>query len=159
MRRGGDTAAANLASRRIPFALAARLATLMSSTAAAQIPPDVIVVTPLSHATLDRRKFSHPVQTITSQDISREGVANATQTLSQRAYGVSLVNSQGNPYQPAILYHGFEISPIQGTPAGLAVYVDGARFIRPSATSPSGACCRTRPSTRSASRTAIPYSA
>lgn len=99
--------------------------------AAAQIPPDAIVVTPLGHATVDRQKFPHPVQSITAQDISREGAANVTQALSQRASGVNLVNSQANPYQPTILYHGFEISPIQGTPAGLSVYVDGARFNTP----------------------------
>ncbi len=103
----------------------------MPLPAAAQIPSDVIVVTALSHTTLDRRKFPHPVQIITSQDISQAGAANAVQALSQRAYGVNIVNSQANPYQPTILYHGFEISPIQGTPAGLAVYVGGARFNTP----------------------------
>ena len=30
-----------------------------------------------------------------------------------------------------MIYHGFELSPIQGTPAGLSMYVNGARFNTP----------------------------
>ena len=106
-------------------------ALLLGQAAAAQVPADVIIVTPLSHATLNRQNFPHPVLAITAHDISAQGAANMTQALAQRATGVNLVNSQANPYQPTILYHGFEISPIQGTPAGLSVYVDGARFNTP----------------------------
>jgi outer membrane receptor protein involved in Fe transport len=104
---------------------------LAAAPAAAQSESDIIHVTPLAHATVDVRKFPHPVQIFSSQDLSRNGTASVTRTLSQQAAGVNLVNSQANPYQPTILYHGFEISPIQGTPAGLSVYVDGARFNTP----------------------------
>ncbi|HUW79639.1 MAG TPA: TonB-dependent receptor, partial [Acidocella sp.] len=88
-------------------------------------------ISPLSNSGINIRKFPHPVQVLRSQDLTKEGVANATQALSQRVAGVNLVNSQANPYQPTILYHGFELSPIQGTPAGLSVYVNGARFNTP----------------------------
>jgi len=99
--------------------------------AQAQSDSNVIYVTPLSQATVDTQKFPHPAQTLDAREISRKGVADATQALNDQATGVNLVNSQANPYQPTILYHGFEISPIQGTPAGLSVYVDGARFNTP----------------------------
>ncbi len=59
------------------------------------------------------------------------GTASLTGALTQEVPGVTQTQSQGNPYQPDIFYHGFEISPIQGTPAGLSVYVDGARFNAP----------------------------
>jgi iron complex outermembrane recepter protein len=104
---------------------------LFAAPAKASVQSGIVYVTPLSHSTVDSRKFPHPVQSFSSQDISRNGVANVTQALNQQASGVNLVNSQANPYQPTILYHGFEISPIQGTPAGLSVYVDGARFNTP----------------------------
>lgn len=97
----------------------------------AQDDSDVIYVTPLSQATLNPQKFPHPVQSLSAQDLSTQGMANAPAALAAKAAGVNLVNSQANPYQPTILYHGFEISPIQGTPAGLSVYVDGARFNTP----------------------------
>ena len=103
----------------------------LATPAWAQDDSDVIYVTPLSHATVDAQKFPHPVQTLKAKDLTRKGVANATQALNDQAAGVNLVNSQANPYQPTVLYHGFEISPIQGTPAGLSVYVDGARFNTP----------------------------
>jgi outer membrane receptor protein involved in Fe transport len=88
-------------------------------------------VSPLSASGVNIRKFPHQVQVLRSQDLSQNGVANATQALSRRVAGVNIVNSQANPYQPTILYHGFELSPIQGTPAGLSVYVNGARFNTP----------------------------
>jgi outer membrane receptor protein involved in Fe transport len=115
----------------MPLAGAVSLGAVFGVPATAQVPADVILVTPLSHSTVDRQKFPHPVQLLTAQDISRDGTANVTRALNQQATGINLISSEGNPYQPTILYHGFEISPIQGTPAGLSVYVDGARFNTP----------------------------
>jgi hypothetical protein len=40
-------------------------------------------------------------------------------------------SASGNPFQPTFLYHGFAASPLQGTPQGLAVYVNGVRFNQP----------------------------
>ncbi len=48
--------------------------------------------------------------------------------MQDQAQGVHLDNQEGNPFQPSVSYHGFLATPIQGTPAGLAVYVNGARF-------------------------------
>ncbi len=76
-------------------------------------------------------KFPHQVQLFSKSDLTRHGEADLTRTLAEQGLGVNLENSQANPYQPTILYHGFELSPIQGTPAGLSVYVNGARFNTP----------------------------
>jgi len=83
---------------------------------------------PLAGSGINIAKFPALVQVLGSHDLSAGGTANVAQALNREAAGVNLVNSQANPYQPNILYHGFELSPIQGTPAGLSVYVDGARF-------------------------------
>jgi outer membrane receptor protein involved in Fe transport len=96
-----------------------------------QLQPIIITVSPISSSGIDITKWPHPVQVFGRQDIGAEGAASATATLGRKAAGVNIVNSQANPYQPTILYHGFEISPIQGTPAGLSVYVNGARFNQP----------------------------
>jgi len=98
---------------------------------ATEIQPVVIQVTPLSNAGIRLATYPQNVQVFSAHDIEVNGVPNLTAALDKKATGVNLVNSQANPYQPTILYHGFEISPIQGTPAGLSVYVDGARFNQP----------------------------
>ena len=93
-----------------------------------QLPPVVVEVSPLAGAGLRIATWPQNVQVLREKDLTVNGVANLTAALSRKATGVNLVNSQANPFQPTILYHGFEISPIQGTPAGLSVYVNGARF-------------------------------
>jgi outer membrane receptor protein involved in Fe transport len=88
----------------------------------------VVDASPLAGSGINIAKFPALVQVLDAKDISAGGTADAAQALNRQAAGVNLVNSQANPYQPNILYHGFELSPIQGTPAGLSVYVNGARF-------------------------------
>jgi outer membrane receptor protein involved in Fe transport len=90
----------------------------------------LIQVAPLGGG-IDISKWPQPVQLFSGKDLTHYGTANLTATLNDQAAGVNLLSSQANPYQPTILYHGFEISPIQGTPAGLSVYVNGARFNAP----------------------------
>lgn len=77
------------------------------------------------------QKWPTAVQTFSSQDLTKNGAADLTRTMEQQAAGVSMQNSQANPFQPTLLYHGYTLSPIQGTPAGLSVYVNGARFNTP----------------------------
>ena len=52
-------------------------------------------------------------------------------SLEREVGGVSSVSASGNPFQPTFFYHGFQASPLQGTPQGLAVYVNGMRFNQP----------------------------
>ena len=48
--------------------------------------------------------------------------------MNEQVGGVNLDSASGNAYQPTLFYHGFEASALQGTPQGLAVYVNGVRF-------------------------------
>ncbi len=96
-----------------------------------QIERVFIETSPLSNSGINISTWPQNVQMFTAKDIEVNGVPNLAAGLDKKATGVNLVNSQANPYQPTILYHGFEISPIQGTPAGLSVYVNGARFNQP----------------------------
>ncbi len=41
--------------------------------------------------------------------------------------GINVSESQDNPFQPDVNYHGFTASPLLGTPEGLSVFVDGVR--------------------------------
>jgi outer membrane receptor protein involved in Fe transport len=94
--------------------------------------PEVTISTsPIQSSGVNISTWPHPVQVFTAKDLSAYGTADLTKTLNAKAAGVNLVNSQANPYQPTILYHGFQVSPIQGTPQGLSVYVNGVRFNQP----------------------------
>ena len=45
-----------------------------------------------------------------------------------QAAGVSLSDTQGNAMFQDLRFHGFEASPLQGTPQGIAVYQNGVRL-------------------------------
>ena len=92
---------------------------------------NIIAASPLLGTGIDRDLVPAQTQVFTSPDIAREGSPNALQTLNDQAAGVTLDSASGNPYQPTLLYHGFEASPLQGTPQGVAVYVNGVRFNQP----------------------------
>ncbi|HZU88499.1 MAG TPA: TonB-dependent receptor [Stellaceae bacterium] len=94
-------------------------------------PVEVIAPTPLLGSGIDRAKVPAETDVLTGQDITRGGNANALRALNQTSPGVTLDQASGNPFQPSLFYHGFQASPLQGTPEGLAVYVNGARFNQP----------------------------
>ncbi len=68
------------------------------------------------------------VQTVTADDFARTYSPNVTDTLFQRIPGVTLSDPNGNGAQQEIRYRGFAASPLQGTPQGLAVYMNGIRI-------------------------------
>ena len=94
-------------------------------------PVEVIAATPLLGSGIDRDKVPAEARVLTEKDITRDGNADALRALNELVPGVTLGSASGNPFQPTLLYHGFQASPLQGTPQGLAVYVNGARFNQP----------------------------
>ena len=102
--------------------------TLPDGSAATLPEVNIIAASPLLGTGIDRDLVPAATQILTSHDIAREGNPSALQTLNNQAAGVTLDSASGNPYQPSLFYHGFEASPLQGTPQGVAVYVDGVRF-------------------------------
>jgi outer membrane receptor protein involved in Fe transport len=110
----------------------------LPSLALAQTPPattlpqvNIIAASPLLGTGIDRNLVPAQTQIFASPDIAREGPPGALQTLTDQAAGVTLDSASGNPYQPTLMYHGFAASPLQGTPQGVAVYVNGVRFNQP----------------------------
>lgn len=109
-----------------------------SSLAVAQTAPptelptvEVIGASPLIGSGVDRNTVPAETQVLNSSDLSHQGTPNLLNSLNQQVGGVSLDSASGNPFQPTFLYHGFAASPLQGTPQGLAVYVNGVRFNQP----------------------------
>ena len=93
-----------------------------------QIPAfQAVATTPVTGLGVDRDKLPAMVQTLPAQDFSRVYSPNVTQTLDQRIPGVLISDAQGNEFTSDLRYRGFTASPLQGTPQGLAVYMQGIR--------------------------------
>ena len=91
----------------------------------------MIGASPLLGSGIDRNTVPAETHVLNSNDLKREGTPNLVGSLNQQVGGVSLGSASGNPFQPTFFYHGFAASPLQGTPQGLAVYVNGMRFNQP----------------------------
>jgi outer membrane receptor protein involved in Fe transport len=113
------------------------LCTLSGVAAQAQQAPIVTVPTvnivgasPLLGSGVDRDTVPAETNVLKGNDLTRGGTTtpDAVRSLNEEVGGVNVDSASGNPYQPTLLYHGFGASALQGTPQGLAVYVNGVRF-------------------------------
>jgi outer membrane receptor protein involved in Fe transport len=98
---------------------------------ATELPPVTVIGTsPLLGSGVDRDTVPAETNVLKGDDLTRGGTTmpDAVRALNEQVGGVNLDSASGNPYQPTLVYHGFEASALQGTPEGLAVYVNGVRF-------------------------------
>ncbi len=103
-----------------------------AQTGPPQMPPvEVVATSPLIGSGLDRNLVPAQTNVLNRQDLEREGMPQLVRSLEREVGGVSSVSASGNPFQPTLFYRGFAASPLQGTPQGLAVYVNGMRFNQP----------------------------
>ncbi len=117
--------------RRILVPAYAALAALAPVLTHAQSAPETITVigtSPLLGAGIDQAKVPANTTVLTSADLARDGTPDLLHALDTQVAGVTLGSASGNPYQPTLFFNGFEASPLQGTPQGIAVYVNGVRF-------------------------------
>ena len=121
------------------LALAAALPVLLHEAAAQTPPPqqaaapvaeNIVVVgtSPLPGTGIDIDKIPGNTQTLSAGDLAREGSPNLIGALTDQLGSLSINDNLDNPFQPDILYRGFEASPVLGTPQGLAVYQNGVRI-------------------------------
>ncbi|MEN3974358.1 TonB-dependent receptor [Emcibacter sp. SYSU 3D8] len=89
----------------------------------------VIGTSPIIGPGIDRDKIPANTETVTGDDIRRAG--SLLEALNGGIGGIGLGHAQGNPFQPNLVYRGFEASPLAGNAQGLAVYVEGGRFNQP----------------------------
>jgi hypothetical protein len=104
-----------------------------SSNAAPVVLPEISVVgtTPLPGAGVERDKIPATTYVLDPDDISFSGVPALTDAITREIPSTRISDVDGNPFQPDVIYRGFIASPVAGTPQGLAVYVNGARFNDP----------------------------
>lgn len=101
---------------------------LLSDSNNLELQTVVVQATAISSVGIDADKIPGNVQTLSTADLSREGTASLTNALDSRLGSVSINDTLDDPFQPDILYRGFEASPVLGTPQGLAVYQNGVRI-------------------------------
>ena len=88
----------------------------------------VVTATAIPGATIDIDKIPGNVQILSAEDLTREGSASLTGALNSNLSSININDDLDDPFQPDILYRGFEASPVLGTPQGLAVYQNGVRI-------------------------------
>jgi iron complex outermembrane receptor protein len=88
----------------------------------------VVGTTPMPGTGIDIDKLPSNIQTISAADLEREGTPSVITALSDQLGSVSINDDLDDPFQPDILFRGFEASPVIGTPEGLAVYQNGVRI-------------------------------
>jgi iron complex outermembrane receptor protein len=97
-------------------------------SAGSQLQEVVVTATAIPGTTIDIDKIPGNVQILTSADLSRDGSASLTSALNSNLSSININDDLDDPFQPDILYRGFEASPVLGTPQGLAVYQNGVRI-------------------------------
>ena len=88
---------------------------------------NVVATSPIG-GDIDRNKVPGTVQTLTSDDFTRIESPIVTDTLFQCIPGVTLSDPNGNSAAQELTYRGFFASPLQGTPQGIAIYMNGIRL-------------------------------
>lgn len=76
----------------------------------------------------DAAKVAGQLQSLTSDEITAQHGGTLLDSLGAHAAGVTLNDVQGNRAFQDLRFHGFQASPLQGTPQGLAVYQNGMRL-------------------------------
>jgi outer membrane receptor protein involved in Fe transport len=91
---------------------------------------DITVVgsTPLLGSGIDRDQIPAATNVLGAKDIDRTGIPTLTGAILDNIPGATVNDTEGNIFQPDILFRGFTASPTAGASEGLAVYVNGARF-------------------------------
>ena len=88
---------------------------------------NVISTTPLPSIGLPLNIIPANIQIFDSKDLHNQPGVTFADQLINNAQGVTFSETQGNPWQPDVMFRGFSASPLAGTPQGMSVYVDGVR--------------------------------
>lgn len=77
---------------------------------------------------LDSNKVPGFLQDLDAQAIGAQHGGSLLAPLAAQSAGISVTDTQGNGVFQDLRFHGFEASPLQGTPQGIAVYQNGMRL-------------------------------
>jgi iron complex outermembrane recepter protein len=113
-------------------ALASPPTSAASSATTVELPQvEVVGVTPVLGTGVPLNQVPSNVQTLTAPQIQSYHPWALPQALENNIGGVSLSDTEGNPFETDLDFHGYTASPVLGTPQGLAVYQNGTRINEP----------------------------
>lgn len=92
---------------------------------------EVVSTTPLPGIGLPIEQVPAAVQVVKGEALEEQKSLSIADYMNNNLLGVSVNETQNNPYQPDILFRGFTASPLLGTPQGLSVFQDGVRVNEP----------------------------
>lgn len=92
---------------------------------------EVISTTPLKGIGLPLEQIPASIQTIKDEQLTEQKSISISDYINQNLNGVSVNDTQNNPYQPDVSFRGYSASPLLGTPQGLSIFVDGVRVNEP----------------------------
>ncbi|EUJ10089.1 outer membrane receptor protein [Methylophilaceae bacterium 11] len=92
---------------------------------------EVISTTPLKGIGLPLEQIPASIQTVKEKQLIEQKSISISDYINQNLNGVSVNDTQNNPYQPDVSFRGYSASPLLGTPQGLSVFVDGVRVNEP----------------------------
>jgi outer membrane receptor protein involved in Fe transport len=111
---------------------AAASGTLLAAPPIQQLGEIVVIgVTPLPGLDLLASQVPLNTQSAQADDVAEMHGQSLTGLLQQNFQGVSVTSSQGNPWQGNLYFHGYTLSPLQGSPSGMSIYMDGVRQNEP----------------------------
>jgi outer membrane cobalamin receptor len=92
---------------------------------------EVVSTTPLAGVGLPLEQIPSNVQVVKGEAMQEQRSLTIADYMNNNLTGVSINETQNNPYQPDVLFRGFTASPLLGTPQGLSVFQDGVRINEP----------------------------
>lgn len=114
--------------RAVPLVLLVAAASAFAAPPMQQLGEVVVIgVTPLPGLDLPPAQVPANTQSAEADDFERAQGQALTDMLRDNFQGVNVTQSQGNPWQANLYFHGFSLSPLLGSPSGLSVYIDGVR--------------------------------
>ena len=88
---------------------------------------NVLSVTPLPSIGLPVDIVPSNIQVVNRADLKNQTGVSIADFAANNLQGVSITETQGNPFQPDITFRGYSASPLDGNPQGMSVYLDGVR--------------------------------
>lgn len=114
--------------------VALALASSASLSAAEKLTTGTINVysaTPLPSIGLPIDIIPANIQVIDRGSLKNQAGVTIADFAANNLQGVTINETQGNPFQPDISFRGYSASPLDGNPQGLSVYLDGVRMNEP----------------------------
>jgi iron complex outermembrane recepter protein len=87
-----------------------------------------VMMSPVAGSDIPIGKYPGAVGRTSASDFRRTGDASAPEQLQNAVPGAILSDQQGNLFQRNLQYRGFDASPVNGVPQGIAVYQNGVRI-------------------------------